>query len=80
MTKLTNLQIAILTRAADSHERASTWWLSGQIETAHTYRGCRQLERKGLLSRFPTTKRLSLWTITPAGRQALSDQGGEHGG
>lgn len=71
MARITQLQHAILVRANSAHGRASTWWMSGQIETKTTYRGCRQLLAKGLLSR-DVGGYWPLWTITDAGRQALA--------
>lgn len=80
--KLSDLQRAILSRAITSHADASTWWLSGQIETKVTFRGCRQLHAKGLLRRGKSG-RVATWTITDAGRAALSttlQQEGSEGG
>ena len=79
--KLTDLQRAILSRAITSHPDASTWWLSGQIETKVTFRGCRQLHSKGFLRRGKSG-RVATWTITDAGRSALStlQQEGSEGG
>lgn len=74
VVRLTERQQIILKRASEAGSgRASTYWLSGgQIEGPAAYAACRQLQRRGLLSRdhggyWP------LWRITDEGRFAIAE-------